>query len=96
MDREVRESMMKINPVSQYGIRQCQKSINKDEAGMKAAQSEKAEFPKQATDLQSSPAAQVERQAKIDEIKTQIENGTYQVNIKATAESLLNVYSKKQ
>ena len=85
--------MMKINPVSQYGIRQCQKSINKDEASMKAAQTEKAEI---APDLQSSPAAQAERQAKIDEIKTQIENGTYQVNIKATAESLLNVYSEKQ
>ena len=87
--------MMRINQISQYGIQQYQKSINKPDEGMKATQTDKVEISRQAMELQSSPAAQAERQARIDEIKIQIENGTYQVNTKATAEGLLNFYSKK-
>lgn len=87
--------MMKINHINQYGIQPYQKSVNKADAGMKATQTDKVEISKQAMELQNNPTAQAERQAKIDEIKMQIENGTYRVNTKATAESLLNFYTKK-
>lgn len=94
-DREVRETMIKINQISHYGIQAYQKSVNRAGTDMKTAQTDKVEISKQAMELQNSPTVASDRQAKIDEIKNQIDNGTYRVNTKATAEGLLNFYTGK-
>lgn len=87
---------MKINQVNQYGVNPYQKAVNKADTSMKPSQlADKVEISSQAKEMQNISSVTVERQAKIDEIKMQIENGTYQMNVNETAKSVFNFYSQK-
>ena len=86
---------MKINHLNQYGVNPYQKAVNKADPSMKPSQlADKVEISSEAKELQHLLSVDVERQAKIAEIKKQVENGTYQVNINETAKSVLNFYPK--
>ncbi|OCA84669.1 flagellar biosynthesis anti-sigma factor FlgM [Pradoshia sp. D12] len=86
---------MKINHLNQYGVNPYQKAVNKADTSMKPSQlADKVEISSKAKELQQLSSVEVERQAKIDEIKKQIENGTYQVNVNETAKGVLDFYSK--
>jgi negative regulator of flagellin synthesis FlgM len=86
---------MKINHLNQYGVNPYQKAVNKADTSMKPSQlADKVEISSKAKELHQLSSVEVERQAKIDEIKKQVENGTYQVNVNETAKGVLNFYSK--
>ena len=86
---------MKINHLNQYGVNPYQKAVNKADTSMKPSQlADKVEISNKAKELQQLSSVEVERQAKIDEIKKQVENGTYQVNVNETAKGVLDFYSK--
>jgi len=86
---------MKINHLNQYGVNPYQKAVNKADTSMKPSQlADKVEISSKAKELQQLSSVEVERQAKIDEIKKQVENGTYQVNVNETAKGVLDFYSK--
>ena len=87
---------MKINNVGQYGVNPYQKSLNKAGALQKnSSAADKVEISKVAKELQTTSSVEANRLAKIEKIKTQVENGTYQVDIKQTAKSILDFYNKK-
>mgnify|MGYP003447841177 FL=1 len=86
---------MKINHLNEYGVNPYQKAVNKADTSMKPSQlADKVEISSKAKELQQLSSVEVERQAKIDEIKKQVENGTYQVNVNETAKGVLDFYSK--
>lgn len=86
---------MKINHLNQYGVNPYQKAVNKADTSMKPSQlADKVEISSKAKELQQLSSVEVERQAKIDEIKKQVENGTYQVSVNETAKGVLDFYSK--
>ena len=86
---------MKINHLNQYGVNPYQKTMGKPDTTMKPSQlADKVEISSKAKELQQLSSVEVERQAKIDEIKKQVENGTYQVNVNETAKGVLDFYSK--
>ncbi len=88
---------MKINPYGTQGINPYKRQMNKlDQAGKTAGKAaDMVEISPEAKEMQHQVTNQTpERQAKIDEIKLQVENGTYKVDSKAIAKSIINFYSK--
>lgn len=86
---------MKINNVGQYGINPYQKASNKADASQKnSAATDKVEISSKAKELQGTSSVMNERQDKIEKIKMQIENGTYQLNTKETAKGMVDFYKK--
>lgn len=56
---------------------------------------DKVEISSAAMEMQQGgPDIAAQRQAKIDELKVQVQNGTYQVDPKTVANSIVNFYSK--
>ncbi len=86
---------MKINQLNQYGVNPYQKAVNKADTSMKPSQlADKVEISSEAKELHQLSSVEIERQARIDEIKKQVENGTYQVNVNETAKGVLNFFTK--
>ena len=94
--RESEEREMKINHLNQYGVNPYQKTMGKPDTTMKPSQlADKVEISSEAKELQQLSSVAVERQAKLDEIKKQVEDGTYQVDRHKTAEGLFDFYTEK-
>ena len=84
---------MKVNQLNQYGVNPYQKAVNKADTSMKPSQlADKVEISSKAQELHQLSSVADERQAKIDEIKKQVENGTYQADATKTAKGLLDFY----
>lgn len=63
-----------------------------------AAQNKKAdkvEISSTAKEMQQLSQVSVERKQKVDELKIQVENGTYKLDSKETAKSIINFYRNK-
>lgn len=89
-------SNMKINNVGPSGMNPYKKHMNKsDEMKQPSIGRDKIEISTTAKELQHSSQLVAERQAKIEEIKLSLENGTYSVNVNETAKSLIDYYKKK-
>lgn len=89
--------MVKINPYSSQGINPYKRQTNKLDQANKAAgkTADKVEISSAAKEMQQGgPDVVTQRQAKIDDIKLQVENGTYKVDPKMVAKSIVNFYSK--
>lgn len=52
------------------------------------------EISSEAKELQQVSSYELERQKKVDDLKLQIENGTYKPQPKEIAKSIINYYSK--
>lgn len=86
---------MKINPLGSQGVNPYKRQANKyDQAKAFNQQNDKVEISSTAMKMQQVSQFSDQRQAKIDMIKSQIENGTYQINSKEVAKSIINFYSK--
>jgi negative regulator of flagellin synthesis FlgM len=88
---------MKINPYGTQGINPYKRNMNKlDQAGKTTGKTtDKVEISSEAIEMQQQVnQTTAERQSKIDEIKLQVENGTYKVDPKTVAKSIINFYSK--
>lgn len=88
---------MKINPYGTQGINPYKRQMNKlDQSGKTTSKgADKVEISSEAKEMQQQVSnISPERQQKIDELKLQVENGTYKVNPKAVAKSIINFYSK--
>ncbi|RFU63952.1 flagellar biosynthesis anti-sigma factor FlgM [Peribacillus glennii] len=87
---------MKINNIGSSGVNPYNRQYNKIDktkgSGMKA---DKLEISTQAKDLQHSSQIPEQRQARVEELKVQIENGTYKVDPRATAKSIIDFYFNK-
>ncbi|MGM9929672.1 MAG: flagellar biosynthesis anti-sigma factor FlgM [Bacillus sp. (in: firmicutes)] len=88
---------MKINHVGTSGVNPYKSNLNKV-AQLKNAASrskDKIEISTTAKELQHSSQLVAQRQAKVEEIKLSLENGTYSVDLKETAKSMIDFYTKK-
>ena len=87
---------MKINPFGSQGINPYKKQMNKvDQAGRAVSkQKDKVEISSTAKEMQQVSQLVSQRQAKVDELKLQVENGTYKMDSKETAKGILQFYSK--
>ena len=56
---------------------------------------DKLEISSKAKDLQQISHIQMQRQEKIESIKTSIANGTYSLDAKNTAKSIIDFYTEK-
>lgn len=87
---------MKINNIGSSGVNPYNRQYNKIEntkvSGVKA---DKLEISSKAKELQQSSQIPEQRQARVDELKIQLENGTYKADPRATAKSIIDFYFKK-
>jgi negative regulator of flagellin synthesis FlgM len=85
---------MKINPFGSQGINPYKRHMNKlDQANKTAGKSaDKVEISSAAKEMQQESQISNERDAHINEIKIQVENGTYKVDPKTVAKSIVNFY----
>ncbi|MBP2241976.1 negative regulator of flagellin synthesis FlgM [Cytobacillus eiseniae] len=87
---------MKINNFGTSGINPYKSQMNKlDKAAKTTANAtDKIEISSTAKEMQQVSHYAASRQAKVDELKIQIENGNYKVNPNEIANSILNFYKK--
>ena len=87
---------MKINPFSSQGINPYKKRMDKvDQAGrLVNKQKDKVEISSTAKEMQQVSQLANQRQAKVDELKLQVENGTYKADSKETAKGIIQFYSR--
>lgn len=89
--------MMKINNLGPTGFNPYKKNANMlDEAKKSSVQGkDKIEISTTAKELQQTSSLVAQREAKVEEIKLSIDNGTYSLNAKETAKGILNFYKKQ-
>lgn len=88
---------MKINNIGPQGINPYKRQMNKLDAAANSQhkKADKVEISSTAKEMQQLSQVSVERKQKVDELKIQVENGTYKLNSKETAKSILNFYQRK-
>lgn len=87
---------MKINSLGSQGINPYKQQMNKvDQLGQMAKkQKDKVEISSTAKEMQQVSQLTTQRQAKVEGLKLQVENGTYKANALETAKGILQFYSK--
>lgn len=85
---------MKINGINPTGVNPYnhQNNVMKKVSSRKV--SDKLEISPEAKVMQQGSSIEAERQAKVEEVKLQVENGVYQLNPKATAKGIIDYYFK--
>lgn len=85
--------------ITSFGVNSIN-PYNKQQKSLKAAESkgsfsaDKIEISSAAKEMSASSTYNSERAQKIQNIKEQIQSGTYQVNAQKVAEDMLNYYRK--
>ncbi|TFD95785.1 flagellar biosynthesis anti-sigma factor FlgM [Jeotgalibacillus sp. R-1-5s-1] len=85
---------MKINPLNNSAInpyKRQQAKVEQAEA-QKQKTTDKLEISNQAKELLGNGRIQAERREKVDQLKSEVENGTYKADPKKTAEDLLKFF----
>ncbi|PLR82586.1 flagellar biosynthesis anti-sigma factor FlgM [Bacillus canaveralius] len=87
---------MKINNMGPSGLNPYKRQMNKFENADKTASkaSDKLEISSTAKEMQQSSHISAQREAKVEELRIQVENGNYKVNPRDVAKSLINYYFK--
>ncbi|MFS0783693.1 flagellar biosynthesis anti-sigma factor FlgM [Bacillus sp. 1P06AnD] len=87
---------MKINNIGPAGMNPYKQNMNKLDGLQKSTyKKDQIEISSTAKEMQQSSQIVSQRQARVEDIKVSIENGTYSIDPKATAKSIVNFYSKK-
>jgi negative regulator of flagellin synthesis FlgM len=87
---------MKINNFGPSGINPYKRQQNKlDSANAQSKKAaDKVEISSAAKEMQQTSKIDQQRQARVEELRIQVENGNYKVNPKEVAKSLLDYYTK--
>lgn len=87
---------MKINNFGPSGVNPYKRQLNKLENAGKPAKgaSDKVEISSTAKEMQQTSQIAENRRAKVEELKIQVENGTYKINPKEVAKSVADFYKK--
>jgi negative regulator of flagellin synthesis FlgM len=93
MEREV--FSVKINNYGPMGVNPYQKNLQGcNQAPKSKAKADKVEISATAKELHQAQWG-AEQQEKIKALKQQIENGTYQIDVKKTAKGIVDFYFNK-
>ncbi|MGN1402418.1 MAG: flagellar biosynthesis anti-sigma factor FlgM [Bacillus sp. (in: firmicutes)] len=87
---------MKINHIYNAGLNSYRKNTHPvDEMKQSSFQAkDKVEISSMAKELQQISPQAAKRQEKVEAIKVSIENGTYKLDARETAKSIINFYKK--
>ncbi|QPC47517.1 flagellar biosynthesis anti-sigma factor FlgM [Mangrovibacillus cuniculi] len=86
---------MKINHTNGAGMNPYQRQINKlDAAKAKPKQTDKIEISTTAKEMQQTNNWISDRQKKVDDLKIQVENGTYKPDPQLIAKAMKNYFQK--
>jgi len=93
---ESEESIMKINNIGHSGLNPYKKNLNKqDEIKHSSFRGkDEIEISTTAKELQQTSHLVAQRETRVEEIRVSINNGTYALNAKDTARSILNFYKR--
>jgi len=88
---------VKINNLGPSGINPYKRQMNNMDNAQKAvkAGSDKVEISTTAKEMQKLSQPSTTRQEKIEQLKLQVENGTYKVNPQQVAQSMIDFYTNK-
>ena len=87
---------MKINNFKPSGVNPYKNQLNKLEQMEKGPNKKKdvVEISAEAKEMQQVSPFEKERQIKVDELRIQVENGTYKPQPSEIAKSIINFYKK--
>jgi negative regulator of flagellin synthesis FlgM len=87
---------MKVNSFGSQGVNPYKRQMNKmDQVGLAVnKQKDKVEISSTAKEMQQVSQLEKQRQAKVEELKFQVENGTYKMDPKESAKGIIHFYSK--
>ncbi|RIW39066.1 flagellar biosynthesis anti-sigma factor FlgM [Bacillus salacetis] len=85
---------MKINNLNNSGINPYKRQLNKIDQAAKAnvQKADKLEISSAAKEMQETSRLTKERQAKVEALKVNVENGTYKPDPQKIAKGLINFY----
>jgi negative regulator of flagellin synthesis FlgM len=88
--------MMKINNIGNQNINPYKRNLNKIDQVSKTGKtaSDKIEISSAAKEMQEVSKIGKERQAKVEALKNQVQNGNYTIDPKAIAKGLKNFYNE--
>ncbi|WP_018665151.1 flagellar biosynthesis anti-sigma factor FlgM [Heyndrickxia acidiproducens] len=87
---------MKINNINSSGVNPYQRSASQRAQQAKIGgtqKTDKVEISSKAKEMQKTSRFEKERAQKIETLKQQVQNGTYQADAKKTAAGILKYYS---
>ena len=87
---------MKINNFRPSGVNPYSNQQNKmDQLGkLKQKKTDVVEISREAKEMQSISSIEKERQTKVEELKAQVQNGTYNLQPNQIAKSMIDYYRK--
>ena len=87
---------MKINNFKPSGVNPYKNQLNKLEQMEKGPNKKKdvVEISTEAKEMQQISSFEKDRQIKVDELRSQVENGTYKPQPSEIAKSIINFYKK--
>ena len=87
---------MKINNFKPSGVNPYKNQLNKLEQMEKGLNKKKdvVEISTEAKEMQQVSSYENDRQIKVDELRSQVENGTYKPQPSEIAKSIINFYKK--
>ena len=87
---------MKINNFRPSGVNPYSNQQNKmDQLGkLKHKKTDVVEISREAKEMQSISSIEKERQTKVEELKAQVQNGTYNLQPNQIAKSMIDYYRK--
>ncbi|GEN54435.1 flagellar biosynthesis anti-sigma factor FlgM [Halobacillus faecis] len=86
---------MKINGPNQTNLNPYQKQMNKQtEIGQKKQMKDKIEISETAKQMQESGKSDSVRKKLVEQVKSDVVQGNYQVDAEATAKKMLDFWSK--
>ncbi|WP_442596342.1 flagellar biosynthesis anti-sigma factor FlgM [Neobacillus sp. D3-1R] len=88
---------MKINNLGPSGLNPYKRQQNKldNMSGNARRTEDKVEISSAAKEMQQGNQLQIDRQAKVDQLKLDVQTGNYKVDPQKVAKSILDFYSKK-
>lgn len=90
--KEVRR--MKINGPNQTNWNPYQKQINQQKQIKQNPNQDKLEISQQAKSMQEAEKVSPAREKRIEELKAQVDNGTYKPDPSATAKKMVNFFQQ--
>ncbi|MCZ0754415.1 flagellar biosynthesis anti-sigma factor FlgM [Anoxybacillus sp. J5B_2022] len=87
---------MNIHRIGSTNVNPYQRQVNKTEQVAKlTGKKDKVEISQAAKELQEASKLEAARQEKIEQLKQQVQTGTYTIDAKAVADSVWNYYFNK-
>jgi negative regulator of flagellin synthesis FlgM len=88
---------VKINNFGSSGINPYKRQMNNMENAKSSAKadSDKVEISATAKEMQQLSQYSASRQERVEQLKLQVQNGTYKVNPEQVAKSMIDFYTKK-